>query len=194
MSVAERVYLTPLPNVIKPKTIFRWHIIGGLCLMRGYRKGAELGVSKGRFTMFLSATMHDMSMTAIDRWAPQPDNLQEDGETYSTWDHETSYSEFKRNCAEYFPGRVKIIRGDSAETAAQFEDGSFDFAFIDADHSYTGCKRDIDAWHPKVRQGGMVCGHDYSQERWPGVVKAVEERYGADKMVFPDMVWVHFKG
>ena len=52
----------------KKDRIMRWHVIGGLCLQAGFRRGAEIGVSQGRFTMFLCAIMHDMEVIAVDRW------------------------------------------------------------------------------------------------------------------------------
>jgi len=53
-------------------------------------------------------------------------------------------------------------------------DGSLDFAFIDANHSYEGASADAAAWFPKVKPGGWLCGHDYGNPRW-GVQRAVDE-------------------
>ena len=39
-------------------------------------------------------------------------------------------------------------------------DESFDLVFIDADHKYSSVVDDIKAWWPKVRKGGILCGHD----------------------------------
>lgn len=170
------------------KRIMRWHVIGGLCLQAGLRKGAEIGVSQGRFTMYLCALMYDMHMTAVDRWEEQPDHPTEG---WLGWNHEGSLKRFRETCDQYFKGRVDIIRSDSVAAADGIEDGSLDFVFIDADHSYEGCSKDIKAWAPKVRQGGMVAGHDYNL-KWPGVVKAVDEVY-PKRTVSHDSVWVQFK-
>lgn len=171
----------------EPGRIMRWHVLGGICLLHGFRKGVELGVSQGRFTMFLCAIMHDMQMMAVDRWEEQPDHKTEG---WVGWDHEGSYQRFKNSCDQYFPGRVHIHRMDSADSAALVEDGSVDFVFIDGDHSYEGCLRDIDAWLPKVRKGGLICGHDYNN-KWPGVLQAVAARF--EKIaVAQDSVWMHF--
>ena len=35
-----------------------------------------------------------------------------------------------------------------------------DFLFIDADHRYESFIADLKAWIPKVKAGGIVCGHD----------------------------------
>ena len=55
---------------------------------------------------------------------------------------------------------VTILRGDSAEMAEQIPDGELDMCFIDADHTYKGCKRDIQAYLPKVKKGGIMAGDD----------------------------------
>lgn len=70
---------------------------------------------------------------------------------------------------------VTAIEGDSAASAARFADGSLHAVFIDADHSYEGCLRDIKAWTPKVRSGGIVSGHDAPH---PPVLRAVREVFG----------------
>ena len=44
------------------------------------------------------------------------------------------------------------------------------------EHTYEAVKRDISAWRKKVKKGGILSGHDYSQN-WPGVVMAVNESF-----------------
>lgn len=49
----------------------------------------------------------------------------------------------------------------SSNDAAQFmRDATFDLIFIDADHSYHAVLQDVRAWLPKVKPGGILCGHD----------------------------------
>ncbi len=48
----------------------------------------------------------------------------------------------------------------SLDAARIFKDGSCDLVFIDADHRYSSVCADIQAWKPKVKPGGILCGHD----------------------------------
>ena len=85
---------------------------------------------------------------------------------------------------------VKICRGYSFDVVKEFEDGMFDFIYIDADHTYEGVKRDLEDWWPKVKSGGIFCGHDYinkahSSPRGPfrfGVAQAVDEFVKANNL------------
>lgn len=107
-----------------------------------------------------------------------------------------------------------------SETASQiFADGILDLVFIDADHRYESVKEDILSWLPKLRDGGILCGHDctgyyskYPEEakklidehledgEWvsgiiPGVVKAVHDCFLGKYSIMPDStIWYYQKG
>jgi predicted O-methyltransferase YrrM len=70
--------------------------------------------------------------------------------------------------------RFKLIRSTSEYVAPSFEDESIDAIYIDGDHTYNGCKKDIEQWLPKVKKGGLIAGDDFSRY-FPGTVKAVQE-------------------
>lgn len=70
---------------------------------------------------------------------------------------------------EVFLHNVKLAGGEdyvhplkmrSGDAAAIMEDGSMDLIFIDGDHSYASASEDIALWKPKLREGGILCGHD----------------------------------
>ena len=85
------------------------------------------------------------------------------------------------------PERTMIIKDYTTEAAKMVPDGTLDFVFIDADHGYEGCLRDIKAWDQKVRKGGVVFGHDI---HFPTVEQAVTEFYGENSWnVEDDFIW-----
>lgn len=69
--------------------------------------------------------------------------------------------------------RTNFIQGNSQEVAKNWGK-KIDVLFIDGDHSYKGCKADIDAWYPHMAKGGVMLFHD-CDDTSPGVVKAVKE-------------------
>jgi len=71
--------------------------------------------------------------------------------------------------------RYKQIHGDSAEVGEHWDRGLVDLVFIDGDHTYQQVKKDIQMWLPHIVEGGIICGHDYGWEKWPGVKQAFDE-------------------
>jgi hypothetical protein len=107
---------------------------------------------------------------------------------------------------------VSIFDMTSDEGAEKMENDSLDICFIDATHTYTQCKKDIDSYLPKVKSGGILCGHDCEgfelintftkdqlEDEWmntppglyinggchAGVIQAVYDSFGAIELI-PD--------
>lgn len=68
-------------------------------------------------------------------------------------------------------GKITSYKMDSI-TAAPWV-GPADLVYIDADHSYEGCKADIQAYLPKATK--VICGDDFVQRDGFGVIEAVRE-------------------
>jgi hypothetical protein len=97
----------------------------------------------------------------VDTWLGSP------GETgYEDADLEkgTLFDAFNANVAP-IADYVTPIRGDTVEAAARFADGSIDFLYVDASHTYEGVMRDLKAWFPKVKTGGVIAGDDWCNEQ-----------------------------
>ncbi|WP_173179008.1 glycosyltransferase [Desulfosarcina ovata] len=48
----------------------------------------------------------------------------------------------------------------SIDASSTFKDNAIDLLFIDGDHCYESCYQDLSAWYPKVKDGGIILGHD----------------------------------
>jgi hypothetical protein len=145
-------------------------------LPSGPVRGAEIGVFKGTMSAAL-LSRKDLSLVMVDSWAGDGADYMGQGDLHArlSQDQQDSYYKTTLQNVGFAGGRATIIRKSSLEAAGYIEDGSLDFVFIDADHSYEGCKADIQAWSPKLKPGGLLSGHDYDHPELPGVKRAVDE-------------------
>ena len=67
---------------------------------------------------------------------------------------------------------VMLIQDYSEHASEAFSANDFDLVYIDASHEYEDVKLDLNCWYPKLKIGGMLCGHDANRE---GVHTALEE-------------------
>mgnify|MGYP002399149309 CR=1 FL=1 len=92
----------------------------------------------------------------------------------------TTYGIHQNFQPEIEKGQVVLHEGDSSTTLSQFNDAYFDFIYIDADHSYWGVQRDIQAAKTRIKHDGFLVFNDYTY--WSpgecinyGVIQAVNE-------------------
>ena len=75
---------------------------------------------------------------------------------------------------------TKIYEMDSLKAANKIEDNSLDICFIDASHLYTDVKNDIIAYLPKVKKGGIICGHDFEMGSENVISDVTENQFKCD--------------
>jgi len=147
---------------------------------------AEVGVDTGKTSARILRHYPKLILYMIDTWAPCPvdssyHNSGSEGGKRGKEYYDKAYKKCRIISSEY-NNRGILIRLDSVKAAEKFTDGFFDLVFIDADHSYLGCKRDILAYKSKVKKGGWLGGHDYDHPDQGEVKKAVDEIFG-DKII-----------
>lgn len=59
------------------------------------------------------------------------------------------------------PFGVVPVAGNSLDVVHHYGDESLDFVFLDDNHEQAHVARELEAWWPKIRQGGMLAGHDF---------------------------------
>jgi predicted O-methyltransferase YrrM len=93
----------------------------------------------------------------VDTWQGSPD-VARHVDMLSAYDVYGSFLEnVKRAGGEQC---VEPHRMSSAQAASTFADASVDMVFVDADHHYDAVRADLKAWLPKLKPGGILCGHD----------------------------------
>jgi hypothetical protein len=152
------------------------------------RNGAvfvEIGAYLGRSTAYLTSRIlragKSVRVYVIDLW---------DG----WFHHDAQFSRPMNEGADVFWHFMHNLRSagldsvlcplkmDSVQAASLFEDGSVDFVFLDGDHGYEPLKCDLAAWFPKVKPGGVLAGHDYVNDDFPGVRQAADEFFAARQL------------
>ena len=92
-----------------------------------------------------------------------------------------------------FFNNINLHKNYSYNIIDKFSDEYFDFIYIDASHRYEDVKRDIESYLPKLKKDGIISGHDYHEERWPGVTNAVNEILGEPDQVHWDTSWIKYE-
>jgi len=90
-----------------------------------------------------------------------------------------------------FMQRLRILHCESDEAVPLIK-GQVDFVYIDGDHSYEQCKKDIINYLPLVRSGGILAGHNYHKKEnsaHPGVHLSVDEIFGDKVKLLFDFTW-----
>jgi ubiquinone/menaquinone biosynthesis C-methylase UbiE len=125
---------------------------GGVC--------AEVGTQTGEFAKHILSVLQPRLLHIFDL-------------DYSLFDHAHFHLPIQQ-------GRVQLHQGDSSSRLGALPDRSFDFIYIDGDHSYAGVKRDLAQAARKIKDGGWIVCNDYTiysplEKCKYGVYRAVNE-------------------
>lgn len=156
-----------------------------LIMRKRYIIGAEIGCYKGRTTARLLQFCPDLHLICVDIWGNSDKHTDYGRETYKGYKWGAIRKSFNRAMRAH-RNRLTVYRQVSWEAAENVKDDSLDFVFIDADHGYEAVMKDIHAWYPKVRKGGIISGHDISI---PSVKEAVSKCFSDWQEVGVDDIW-----
>jgi hypothetical protein len=150
-----------LRNIYEIPNMGRDHL-GGLFAELGFSEGAEIGVYKGIYAEKLFNSIPNLHLNCIDAWQAYSG--------YNVFNTQARakklYEEATKRLSKY---NVTIIRKFSMDALDDFEKRSLDFVYIDANHALPWVMDDICWWSRKVRRGGIVAGHDYWEDKNPGL-------------------------
>ncbi|EFC55236.1 class I SAM-dependent methyltransferase [Enterobacter cancerogenus] len=129
---------------------------------------AEIGVDKGDFSEKILEICAPKKLFLVDAWHT---------ERYHDGLFESVTTRFAKELEQNV---IEIKRGLSVDMASQFEENSLDWIYIDTDHSYETTIRELCAYSPKIKPGGIITGHDYTMGnfvKWYryGVIEAVHQ-------------------
>ncbi|MFW2439050.1 MAG: class I SAM-dependent methyltransferase [Arenicellales bacterium] len=157
-----------------------------ISLLSKLKKGgvvAEVGVASGEFSEQILNYCKPKSLHLIDYWKKNkrahgvsPTSIIRSFLGSSEQDWNVVNNKFEQ---EIGSGNVELHRGYSWDMLAELPDYSLDWVYIDAAHDYVSVSKDLEVARIKVKEDGIIAGHDYV--RWGkfgykcGVVDAVNE-------------------
>lgn len=134
-------------------------------------KCVEVGVSAGANAVSMLEAFPLAQFYLVDNYDVGNSTFQFGGKVFTSEEREDFISKVTARLAVY-GSRAKLLVMDSAEASREFPDESLDFVYIDAQHEYEAVLRDLRAWYPKVKRGGVIAGDDCGES---GVKQAVTE-------------------
>lgn len=125
---------------------------------------AEIGVAFGDFTKEITERCRPDELYLVDTW--------------DTPRYQEGLQKIRSAHAEAIDaGRVKIHHGMSVKVMPELPGETFDWVYIDTNHSYETTMEELKEASRIVKPGGLICGHDFCNGNillpWPyGVVEA----------------------
>jgi len=133
----------------------------------------EVGSAWGKSALYMMEKLYEQNKSidfyCIDIFtqAEDIDHIQfpfGNGKEYRTkFKNETLYYDFIYNISNSYAKKFKPIpiKTYSDLAANLFEDNSCKAVFLDAAHDYESVSKDLEAWWPKIKNGGILSGHDF---------------------------------
>jgi hypothetical protein len=131
---------------------------------------AEVGVWRGDFSSHILSITKPRKLYLIDKWSDEV-----------AFEDLDAMGEVKKRFEEEITSQQVIIRqGLSVDVLEEFPDDYLDWVYLDSEHSYETIHNELEICRRKVKNTGIIAGHDYvigswnSQYRY-GVIEAVAE-------------------
>ena len=128
---------------------------------------AEIGVASGDYSSKIIQLTNPSKLHLVDFWGSS---------RYNEAVKNTVYTKFD---AEIKSKKIEISLGLSTQVVDGFQNDYFDWIYIDTDHTYKTTLEELLSYAPKMKQGGIISGHDYIQGNWTGLI-----RYGVIEAVY----------
>ena len=130
--------------------------------------GVEIGVERGHNALNLLHVLNIKTLYLVDPFCFVYDT---EGNLVEEKGGANAIEEEARRLLEPFSSKIVWIKGYSTEVLDQIPD-DLDFVYIDGNHAYEYVKKDFESYYPKVKDLGVIGGHDFNNE---GVRQAVLE-------------------
>ena len=137
---------------------------------KGAIRGIEIGVFRGDSSRYLLEHLPQLILHGIDPYVEYRDWNGTINHRLHDLDPAYLYAESVKS---EFGNRYMLYKDYAEKISHIFTDSSYDFIFIDGLHTHEQVRSDYSHYYTKVKQGGIISGHDY--DKVYGVKLAVDE-------------------
>jgi hypothetical protein len=145
-----------------------------------FKKGVEIGVASGEYSLQLVKANPQMKLIGIDPYLPYSG--------YRDYSKPATFVKLESEALARLSNihHYEFMKEWSMDAIEKFEDESLDFVYIDGNHEDPYVTQDIENWPNKVRSGGIIAGHDYAKiPRVKWCVKDAIHKYTKDNDIKP---------
>jgi predicted O-methyltransferase YrrM len=152
----------------------------------------ELGVWKGHSISYLASKNKNSEIYAVDLWERIVDYPGFNLNSEKMLEHIKQIDKIYNEYLELTETRniINDIQSYTWDAANLFNNNEVDFVFIDAGP----CDKNIKAWYPKIRKGGIIAGHDYNFPTVKKIVKKFSKEnnhvLNVEKFKIGDVWWI----
>lgn len=137
--------------------------------------GVEIGVRSGENARNIIMNLPIKKLYLVDPYLPYHDNNTFRDKKFQ----EAVYEKAKQNLSPY-TDKVFFIKKSSEAALCDIPD-NLDFVYVDGNHDYEYVKRDIESYFSKIKNKGLIGGHDFTVH-FIGVIRAVSEFANKNKL------------
>lgn len=147
----------------------------------------EVGVFLGKSAIYMAQQIKEsgkkINFYCVDLWNRDVSGIsvKEAGGSF--------FSRFIKNSSDCGVCEYIMPTVASSALAARCIREQVDFVFIDAEHDYNSVRWDISDWLPKLNDGGVMAGHDYTLNA--DTKRAVDDTFGPAVRVEGECWFVH---
>jgi predicted O-methyltransferase YrrM len=136
----------------------------------------EIGTSKGENAFSILKSLNVKRIYLIDPYEEYSDYKK--SEVGRTQKNLSTEEKSAHDLLAAYKDKITWIRKYS-DDAVTIVPNEIDFIYIDGNHEYDYVKRDIENYFPKLKEGGIIAGHDVSHHLFsPGIFRALMETFG----------------
>lgn len=136
----------------------------------------EIGVLHGDFSKDLLGILNPKTLYLIDPYEVSCEMYSGGINMPTAYSTEEDYlGVIQRFEKDIERGRVVVERKYSYDAVDYHHDKSIDLVYLDGSHRRGDVRKDLRDWLPKLKDSGLMCGHDYILMEGFGVIEAVDE-------------------